>query len=349
MNATSVQHRGIFPYLSADYCFIGLIPAVAVVTGLFAYFYPQYFLLILLLDLWLLGYHHVISTFTRIGFDKSSVVEHWKLLFPLPVLVCIFVYSGYQFAGGILIGSIYLYWQWYHYTRQSEGIAKTYAIKSGSKQFANSPFNRVVFYLVPAASFLYLISSGPDQFLTIPIYTFYLPDSFRSFLICLCLVCIAGWLFTAIKAYIKNEISGLYLGYSLSHFFIYIVSYIVINEINYSWLTINIWHNAQYIAFVWLYNRKRYASGIDPMRRVISYLSQPGRFAQYLLVCLMFSTLTYLFLKWAISTLHETAGIDLALTGLVYFAINFHHYIVDSKIWKLRKQEISRNLVSSTG
>ena len=36
---------------------------------------PSLFVPLLLLDLWLLGYHHVIATFTRLAFDRESFAE----------------------------------------------------------------------------------------------------------------------------------------------------------------------------------------------------------------------------------------------------------------------------------
>jgi hypothetical protein len=347
-NVSSYSQYGIFPHHAGDLCFIWLIVIIAITTGVFAYLNPQYFLLILFIDLWLLGYHHVISTFTRIGFDKASVIEHWKLVLPLPLVTFISVYYGYQLGGGILIGSIYIYWQWYHYTRQSEGIAKSYGMKAGSRDFVNSSLNRTLFYLVPLSSFLYLISSGPNSFLNIPIATFNADPIIRTSLLFICLSSILVWLIIGIKALSKKEISYLYFNYMLSHFLIYVISYVVIDEINYCWLITNIWHNAQYIGFVWLYNRKRYAKGVEPEHRFISYVSQPGRFVLYMAVCMIITTVVYYSIKKIIPVLNNMTEFDLALTGIIYFAINFHHYIVDSKIWKLRKPEVRTNLLSST-
>lgn len=326
-----------------DHLFIFLIPFVAITSGLFVTFNPSYFELVLTLDLWLLGYHHVISTYTRIGFDKQSAKEHWILLLPLPIAVFASVFCIYQAGGAILIGSLYLYWQWYHYSRQSEGIAKSYGLRFSGKDFFNAPVNRFIFYLVPLCSFAYMVSSGPSTFLSIPIFTPKLSPEFRNVLLILAISGTLYWFVFGTKALLHRKISLQYYGYMLTHFGIYLISYVAINDIEYSWLTINIWHNAQYIGFVWLYNRKKYSTGVDEQHLIVSYLSQPKRIFIYMGVCLVFSTLIYKAISHTISGVEGLTGLGLLL--IIYSAINFHHYIVDSQIWKLRKPQIQKTLI----
>jgi hypothetical protein len=339
------KEQGIFPSLIGDKLFIFFIPLVAILSATFVSVYPQYFSLVLALDLWLLGYHHVISTFSRIGFDQKNIIENWKLLFPLPLLVFISVYSTYTLGGGILIGSLYLYWQWYHYTRQSEGISKAYGMKSGSKNFVNNPFNRAAFYFVPLFSFIYMLGKGDDKFLGIPIFTIPLTPEFRSLLLILSCSIALIWILLALKSLYNKSISLIYFCYMLSHFIIYIYSYLFIDNINFSWLSINIWHNAQYIFFVWLFNRKKYSSGVSSEHIIISYLSQPGRIWIYIGSFICLTSLIYHQLEFAVDVLAESTDIPLII--LVYSTINFHHYIVDSQIWKLKSQKLRSNIVNS--
>lgn len=333
---------GIFPDKVGDATFIVAIPIIAVLSGAFVCYYPDYFLLVLMLDLWLLGYHHVISTFTRIGLDAKSAKEHWLLLLPLPLLVFSSVFTIYQFGGAIVLGSVYLYWQWYHYSRQSEGIAKSYGFKCADTGFARNRTNRVLFYFVPLTSFVYMISSGPTEFLGIPIFTVVFPESFRWLLLIASYAGALLWLFSGTRALSQKRISAWYFIYMLSHFTIYLVSYTLITEINYSWLTINIWHNAQYIGFVWLFNRKKYAAGVDKLHPIISFISQPNRIFIYMGSCLILSLAVY----WLIDKAIYLSGVsnEIALVFIVYSAINFHHYIVDSRIWKLRKPQIQKTI-----
>ena len=65
--------------------------------------------------------------------------------------------------------------------------------------------------------------------------------------------------------------------YPLSHFAVFATGYLWIGDITYGWLAINVWHNAQYILFVWLFNTRRFKDGVDPEARFLSYISQPNR------------------------------------------------------------------------
>ena len=62
----------------------------------------------------------------------------------------------------------------------------------------------------------------------------------------------------------------------LSHLLIYLFGYVLIADLCSGWLLVNVWHNVQYIVFVWQYNRRRFASGIDPQAKALSWLVQPG-------------------------------------------------------------------------
>ena len=70
-----------------DFNFIALITLVAVATGLLALFQPSLIVWLLVIDVWLLGYHHVVSTFTRLAMDKQSFQRHRFLVIQLPLIV----------------------------------------------------------------------------------------------------------------------------------------------------------------------------------------------------------------------------------------------------------------------
>ena len=127
----------------------------------------------------------------------------------------------------------------------------------------------------------------------------------------------------------------------VSHFVIFFVGYRLIDDITFGWLVINVWHNAQYILFVWLFNANRFADGVDARSPLLSRISQPGRILRYLAVCFGISTLVYFVIDMI--TLEQVIA-GLPLTIIVYQAINFHHYIVDSRIWKVRKKPIRQTL-----
>jgi hypothetical protein len=117
--------------------------------------------------------------------------------------------------------------------------------------------------------------------------------------------------------------------------------YLAVEDITFGWLGINIWHNAQYILFVWLFNTRRFKDGIDPNARFLSYISQPGRLWLYLLTCVAITGVVYAGL---FGVLEATLLAGLWGTIVFYQIVNFHHYVVDSMIWKQRQAPIRKTL-----
>ena len=114
----------------------------------------------------------------------------------------------------------------------------------------------------------------------------------------------------------------------------FLAGYVVISNIDYGWLGINIWHNAQYILFVWYFNNQRASK--QNARGVVPWLSKSHRFILYMALSVGASTVVYL-------TLRETIA-ALVTPVVVYQAINFHHYVVDSVIWKVRRKPMQETL-----
>ncbi len=329
-----------------DGFFIVGIAAIALATGLVVTWNNNLFLPILAADLWILGYHHVVATYTRLAFDAQSFAENKGLiLYLLPAVACAVVLLIMS-AGLWLVPTIYLYWQWWHYTRQSEGISKAYAGKSRDKQLPSPWLARAALYSVPLTGILAVSHRAPHNFLYLPLRTLPVADFILLVAAIVTVAILAVWVFEQVKAYIAGRLAIPYVMYVTSHFIIYFFAYIYVKEIDYGWLIVNIWHNAQYILFVWLYNNRRFGGGFDKAHKFLSTISQNGRFVLYFGTCLTISTFVYfLFTSYLSDALSATFAITATMTGLIiYQTINFHHYIVDSLIWKLRKKPIRATL-----
>ena len=123
---------------------------------------------------------------------------------------------------------------------------------------------------------------------------------------------------------------------------IFFVGYCLIPSFDHGWLAINIWHNAQYVLFVWLFNRNRFRGGVRRDARLLSWSVQPGRAWAYFGLCIALSTVVYLSLSSA--TAHFAAATALPASLILFQTINFHHYIVDALIWKVRQPKIRKYL-----
>jgi hypothetical protein len=324
-----------------DSLFIGGVAGVALVTTALVIWQPLLFPLVVVADLWLLGFHHVIATFTRLAFDTESFRTYRFLVVWLPLLVLAGVVGLVSAFGSWVVPTLYLYWQWFHYTRQSYGIAQIYRRKAGALGEEPPLLTKSTIYLLPLWGILYRSWQKPPEFLGMPVKFLPVPWIVVQAAAVLSLAAFAWWLWRQLAAWRQGRLPVAYTLYMASHLTIFACGYLVVNELDNGWLTINIWHNAQYILLVWMYNNNRFKGGIDPRHRFLSTISQPSRGLLYFLVCLAISTILYAGLRQVVLLL----GMSLfTVTVIAYQTLNFHHYVVDGIIWKVRKPRVQENL-----
>lgn len=311
-----------------DLAFIVGITALALASGVAALLDHRLLLPILLTDLWLLGYHHVVSTFTRLCFDAQSRRRYGFLLFGLPFVIAAACLGAVSLSGLWIIVSVYFYWQWFHYARQSWGVAQSYRRKAGTNLPAPDLFDRIAFYALPTAGMLCRSAQQPETFLSMPIRMVPVPEALAAAAIVLSLGITLVWTVKLGLQYSQGRAPLAYVLYLVSHQVIFAAAYIAIRDITVGWLVVNIWHNAQYVLFVWMFNNRRFAQGASPKARLLSWLSQDGRILWYLGGSVAVSTVVYV-------TIGNVLPLLVALpVFIVYQMINFHHYVVDAIIWR---------------
>ncbi|MDC0719134.1 hypothetical protein [Nannocystis bainbridge] len=307
--------------------------ALALVLGGAACASPALFAAVLALDFWLLAYPHAASTFTRIAFDRQAARAHGFLLFGLPLLVFAGTAGAVALGGVLALNTIYFYWQSWHYTRQSYGIARAYHRHAGADPGGDRLSDLVVFAW-PLWGLLHRAHQEPRLFYGGPIW---MPPAPRLLVIvagALAVGALALWTVRHVRAAgAGRPRSTGHALFVLSHVVITAVSYLVVREITLGWLFINIWHNAQYLLFVWAMNARRFRGGIDPRRPFLSRLCQPDQVLRYVLVCLALSSAFYFALGQATGRMTWEV---LPLVLVCHQTVNFHHYVVDAVIWRSR-------------
>lgn len=342
---TRIAAQPIYGWLRSptfDANFIGVSTLVAIGSGCLTVLQPNLFSWILFFDLWLLGYHHVISTFTRLTFDSESFRQHRFLVIQLPLIVLVGTLAAVMTLGYWILPTVYLYWQWFHYVRQSYGIERIYRRKAGEDALIDNYVVTRTLYLVPLFGILYRSYQAQPEFLGTP--TKYLPI-LPEIVLAAGLLAAAGlvlFVITALVDLYQRRIAVAHTLYLLSHHSIFLIGYVAIDDITTGWLVINVWHNIQYIMLVWSFNNMRFKNGIDPKHLLLSTISQTKNYLAYLGVCMALTTIVYFALKK--STLAVGTSTAIPVTLLVFMMINFHHYIVDGIIWKVRKPTLQKNL-----
>ena len=297
---------------------------------------PRMYPIILLADLWFLGYHHVVATYTRLAFDSESLRRNRFFAVDLLLLVTVATMTVALTAGAWVIASMFLYLQWFHYMRQGYGISRMYfrATARGRVPGARDLAADLVIYLVPIYGIAHRSATMGDEFLGLPVKAIVLPDIVITALGTAAAVATAAWVLRTARAAARGEMDSRYTAFVASHVGIFLTAYVLTENVNVGWLAINVWHNLQYVLVVWMVNGKRYAGGIDPKARFLSTISQPGRARAYFGCCLAISTVIYFALDQVTSAL--LGGGVAAVLG-IYMGINFHHYVVDAMIWKRRR------------
>lgn len=325
-----------------DIGFVVGILALAAVTGALVVAHPALFAPILVFDLWFLGYHHVISTYTRLCFDRKSFAEHRRpLLTTLPVAVVAATLAAVAVFGLWIVVSVYFYWQWFHYTRQSWGVSRAYRGKDRDALYEDGWLDQAIFYALPVLGILVRSYQNPGLFIGAELRVIAVPAIAVDLASSATLTLLGVWLFRRYQAWREGRLALAHTLYMLSHFTIFAVGYLVIADVTYGWLAINIWHNAQYILFVWMFNARRFKDGPDPQAPLLSYISQPQRLWLYLTTCLAITGVVY----WGLlRTIDWLFFAGMSATVVLYQIVNFHHYIVDSRIWKVRSPAVGGTL-----
>ena len=208
--------------------------------------------------------------------------------------------------------------------------------KAGALAGESEWTSKLVFYAVPLWGILHRSYQDPGTFLGIELRVVPVPAVLVDLAAVAAFLAVAWWAVNRALDWWHGQLPLAHTLYMATHFIVFSVAYVWIEDITYGWLVLNIWHNAQYIAFVWLFNTNRYKAGIDDKARFLSRISQSGNSWIYLGVCFGISTLAYILIGNALALLVPAV--------IIYQTINFHHYIVDGVIWKIRRKPLQETL-----
>ena len=323
--ATRQEHWLIFGNLLA-----------ALSAGALASWSAPVMLAVLYVDIWLLANPHVVATYTRIAAISSRMRLSWVLIYVAPVLILMgltIVALAYEAAG---LFALYFALQTFHVSRQSYGIARRYDRRL-RVTYRDLPY--LLIYLFPAWGYLHRSAQAPDSLLGYPIW---LPPVPQELALAVGVAAIIGALcWFACVGYFKGleQTNGPFNSLVLSHLIVSLVGYVWMSDITVGWLMVNVWHNIQYLIFVYRQQRSSIMAGTNvkgaedgPRLRkpLIELLKTP---ATFFLTCSICGAVLYL----AASHVGESLlWLGLPTILIAHFVLNFHHYVADSVIWKRR-------------
>lgn len=320
---------------------LGFIVGIALLAGVMAsatvlqadLFWPM-----LTLHTWLFGYEHLVATGTRLFGRPDERARFFWLTWGVPPLVLLGLYAVGRAYGLTGVYVLYFVGQLHHTVRQSWGVAQQYRQRAGGLPWDRPWLSQLTLWSVAVWGLLHRCAQEPTEFLFIPFWLPQVPGLWVTLSAGVCLGLWTLWAVQRVAAYRRGELALGHTLYMASHFVVYLASYVLIDHLCSGWLLVNVWHNVQYIAFVWLYNRRRFAAGVDPQARTLSWLSQPGwpRLLLYGLASIALALPFYYGLPrlgLRLDTLWHTVVPSAITLGLT---LTFHHYIVDAVVWKRR-------------
>ncbi|QMV71897.1 hypothetical protein HS961_03095 [Comamonas piscis] len=306
---------------------VGTLGLALGLTGI-ASFSPAMLIAVVLIDTWLFANPHVVATFTRIGASLVHVRRYRFLIFGLPVIVLGGVVAtalAYEISG---LFTLYFIAQSYHVARQSFGVARAYRRAGSTQPFQADRLSETLIYMVAAWGLLARCAESPKTFLEYPIELPAVPTQVAEIAGVATIVCGAWWLWRLAHKALAREIDWRHDGFVASHVCANLAAYIWITDITLGWLVINLWHNLQYLQFVWVQNIRRDAEKSSE-RTSTTLFWKSAR--QYICLCLLLGALLYLAVDW-VGTQLLWLGLPTVL--IAHFTLNFHHYLVDGVIWK---------------
>lgn len=326
-----------------DYRFdLSFIAGIALLAGAMAgvtAFWPLLFLPMLTAHSWLFGYEHLWATYSKLLAHPSDRARHRSLILFVPPLVLLALFTVGHSFGLMGIYVVYFIGQFHHTVRQSWGLAQQYRRQAGGLPWDNVRLSELTLWSVPIWGLLYRASQRPTEFLFQDFWLPPVPIALVHAAAALSCALWSMWIYTRIRAHRRGELPWGHTLYMVSHLAIFLCGYVLIDEICSGWLLVNVWHNVQYIVYVWLYNRRRFVNGIDPHSPFLSWLSQPGyrRLAGYALVTVTLALPIYYLLPQLGLTLDgllKNTAVPIAV--ILGLTLTFHHYIADAIIWKRR-------------
>lgn len=332
ISITSAGDTGWLRSRNFDLTFIVGVAGLALAAGAVASNLPEHLKLLMVINGWLLGRHHVFATYSRLFFERRSFHDNRVLILAVPLIILACNITLVASIGVWLLMTIYFHWQWFHYTRQSWGISRAYQRKAGNLSDLERRIGDAAFYLVPVWGILNRSYQQPVRYLAVEFKTFPVPIEVVNIAAAAAVLAVAAWLVLRVVAIVQGRVALGYTLFMLSHFAVFYVAYVFISDITAGWMTATVWHNAQYLLFVWMHNNNQYGGGGRPQAKTMSYICQTKNAWIYVLFCLALSTVFYLALDGVVKSQSIVAVLPLLL--IMNNTINFHHYITDSVIWR---------------
>jgi hypothetical protein len=297
---------------------------------------------------------HLVSTWTRVYFDRREWKARTFHIVGMPLLIAAAVASLIAWGGPIgtrALNSLLLYWATWHFVAQNWGILRIYQRKSGEPTSSVAMrLEKPLLYLWVLWCMLHRLVTGPRVLFGTEV--FYLPLPLMVVDALLAPIVVLGAAYLYLRWQQRDEAwapaAWMRTAFLACGFLGFYVPFLLIKTDDTSaFAAAACWHGLQYLGIVRLYHRNAWKEGVHPEAKVISYLSQPGwwRLTLYCALLLALAGSGYLVIYGG-SLLTQGTSWDVYTWGAVtWLSLTFSHYYLDGVIWKLSKSpEVAQRL-----
>jgi len=283
---------------------------------------------------------HLISTWTRVYLARGERFKRPLHYWVIPAAVAAFgIVNELRGGSGLAwVRTTIFYWASWHFVAQSWGILRIYQRKHRVVGTLDAKLERVLLFGPAFFCMLRRLHTGPWTLFQVEVFHVVPPASivnaFGALLVLVALFYVARRLVGARRRPWFEAVRPTYLFFNFVGF---AMPFLVIQDGTSAFAAAALWHAAQYMAIVWLYNRRRYAGGVDPAARAVSWASQPGRAPAYIALLAAGAAGVYS-LAFLIASVAKIPFQDLAL--VFWTGLTLAHYYVDGVIWKTRRYNL---------
>ena len=318
-----------------DLSFFILSPALGFALALVGVQFAPLLPLVALGGSYFIGVPHYLASFAFFFGDENRryANRYWYLFYAVPVLILATVTALYAAGSTAIVHAAMFVWNLYHVATQSSGILSLYRQLSGGGQVERKWAHRTILFANAAMAFWFLERFPPLWNPLVAVHGGF-PDLLRFGCLGAALIFAVGYVHAiARRGFPLSTAEAACLVSSLLLF----TPYLWVEDSNFATLTMLIGHFIQYLAIVWLLNRRKYrpASGSRGQRGL-------GRISESRILVALFilaAGLVFVILD------RGSQILQISLAFFVFFnALAFTHFYLDGLIWAFRNPFIRKTV-----
>ena len=318
-----------------DLSFLILSPLAGFGLALLAMQYSSAGPAVMFVGAYLFGIPHYLASFAFFLGDENR--EHarrlWFLFYATPLAICACVAVFYTLAAAVVVHAVLFVWNIYHVAGQSSGVLSLYRRLSGGAQAERSLAYAMILFSNSAMALWNVEGFAP---LRDPLVALNPALPQVAFYACVALAIGFG---AGYARQLRRRGFPLSVGEacSLGTAILIFTPYLWIADMNFATLTMLVGHFIQYLAIVWLLNRRKYsvASGSAAQR----WLARMGRSWT--------TPATFIVLSGSLFFLFERATQVLSVYMgfmIIFNSLALVHFYLDGLIWAFRTPYIRRTV-----